>query len=55
VKKVKKIYEYLGVEKQVNNLMILYFNEIKTSLSSIHAPEKDILLKLAGDLINRVN
>jgi len=53
VERVKKIYENLGVEEYANKQMQLYFSRAEKSLASIKAPEKDILLALAEDLISR--
>ncbi len=54
VRRVKKIYEDLGVEEIANKQMEYYFYNAKKSLESIKTPEKDILLALTGALLNRV-
>jgi geranylgeranyl diphosphate synthase, type II len=53
VERVKKIYEQLGVEEYANKQMQVYYTTLKKSLASINAPEKDILLELAGALLQR--
>jgi geranylgeranyl diphosphate synthase, type II len=53
VKRVKKIYETLGVEEFANKQMHLYYSKIQKSLASIKTPEKDILLALTEALLER--
>lgn len=53
VERIKKIYEDLGIEEHANNLMQVYYKHVKKSLSSIKAPEKDILLDLTEALLDR--
>jgi geranylgeranyl diphosphate synthase, type II len=53
VKRVKKIYENLGVEEIANKQMEMYFYNAKKSLASIKTPEKDILLSLIETLLER--
>ena len=53
VERVKKIYENLGVVEYANKQMQLYYANAKKSLASVKAPEKEIILNLAGTLLNR--
>jgi len=53
VKRVKNIYEDLGVEEYANKQMLLYFSSAKKSLAPIKTPEKDILLALVESLLDR--
>jgi geranylgeranyl diphosphate synthase type II len=53
VSRVKKIYEDLGVEEYANSQMLVYYKNVKKSLSSVKAPEKDILLDLTEALLDR--
>ncbi len=53
VKRVKKIYEDLGVEEVANKQMEMYHTNAKKALSSIKTPEKEILLALTGALLER--
>jgi len=53
VQRVKKIYEDLGVEEYANQQMQIYYNRFKKSLTSIKAPEKDILLNITEALLDR--
>jgi len=50
---VKKIYKDLNIEEHANEQMQLYFDKARKSLSTIKAPEKEIILDLAEDLISR--
>jgi geranylgeranyl diphosphate synthase type II len=53
VERVKKIYEDLGVEGYANSQMQVYDRSVKKSLSTIKAPEKDILLDVTEALLER--
>lgn len=53
VTRMKKIYEDLGVEEYANKQMQLYYSRVKKALDSFKTPEKDILLALIGELLNR--
>jgi geranylgeranyl diphosphate synthase type II len=53
VERVKKIYEELGVEEHANKQMQVYYTTVKKSLSTIKASEKEILIELAGVLLQR--
>ena len=53
VDRVKNIYEELGVEEYANSQMQIYYKSVKKSISTIKAPEKDILLDLTEALLDR--
>lgn len=53
VERVKRIYENLSVEEYTNKQMEVYFLNLKKSLTSVKAPEKEILLALAEALLDR--
>jgi len=53
VKRVKVIYEDIGVEEIANKQMEMYYAKAKKSLVSIKTPEKGILLALTGALLER--
>lgn len=53
VQRVKNIYKDLGVEEHANSQMQLYYRNVKKLLSSVKAPEKDILLNLTEALLDR--
>lgn len=53
VQSVRGIYEKLGVEEYANRQMQQYYTYVKKSLVTIKAPEKEILLTLAEELLHR--
>lgn len=53
VGRVLYIYETLGVEEYANKQMQQYYTSVKKSLLTIKAPEKEILLTLAEELLHR--